>query len=126
METETNLIHGELAYKVVGLAMKVHRELGFGFLEKVYENALVLLLRNENIPVEQQAALKVRFLGETVGEYYADLMVDGAVLIELKACERISQAHRAQTLNYLKATGLRLGLIINFGKASLEYERLVR
>ena len=124
-EQPNKLIHGDLAYQVVGLAMQVHRELGYGFLEKVYENALMVLLQRAQISAQQQVPLKVVFEGVVVGDYYADILVDQAILIELKVSDRIVPAHRAQMLNYLKATGIKLGLIINFGKTSIEYERLV-
>lgn len=123
--SDGKLILGELAYTVVGLAMAVHRELEYGFLEKVYENALIVALRQAGINAVQQAPIKVYFRGEIVGEYIADILVDGKMILELKSLDRITDVHRAQTLNYLKATGLKLALILNFGKESLERERLV-
>lgn len=122
---DPKLVLGELAYKVVGLAMAVHRELGYGFLEKVYENALMVVLRQAGIHAVQQSPIKVYFRGEIVGEYIADILVESKVLLELKSLDKITDLHRAQTLNYLKATGLKLALILNFGKESLERERLV-
>jgi GxxExxY protein len=119
------LIHRELSYKIVGLAMRVHRELGYGFLEKIYENALMVALAENDIAAQQQVPIRVVFHGKIVGEYFADILVQDAVVLELKASEKIASAHRAQTLNYLKATGYRLALLLNFGKKSLEYERLV-
>lgn len=115
----------ELSYKIVGIAMQVHRELGYGFLEKVYENALMVSFEENNIDARQQFPIKVTFHGHVVGDYFADILVDDSVILELKAQDSISKAHRAQTLNYLKATDNRLALLINFGKSSLEYERLV-
>jgi hypothetical protein len=103
------IIHKELSYKIVGLAMQVHTELGFGFLEKVYENSLMILLRENGIKAEQQVPIKVYFQGQIVGEYVADIL----------------DKHKVQTLNYLKATNLKLGILLNFGKQKLEYERLV-
>jgi GxxExxY protein len=120
------LIHKELVYQVVGCAMKVHRELGYGFLEKVYENSLMLLLKKEGITVKQQHPVPVYFEGETVGEYFADILIEDKILIELKTVEKISKVHYAQLLNYLKATGIQLGLLINFGPQKLEYERLIK
>jgi len=101
----TNIVFKELSYKVVGLAMKVHSELGGGFLEKVYENALALLLEKEGIPARQQAPVTVRFEGQSVGDYFADILVDDKIILELKTVEKIADAHRAQVINYLRATG---------------------
>lgn len=115
----------ELSYKIVGIAMQVHRELGYGFLEKVYENALMVSFEENNINARQQFPIKVTFHGRVVGDYYADILIDDSVILELKAQDNISKAHRAQALNYLKATDYKLALLINFGKSSLEYERLV-
>ncbi len=127
MKTIANdLIYQELSYQVVGMAMQVHRQLGHGFLEKVYENALMVLLNRAGVQATQQAPLKVLFDGVVVGEYIADIVVDGKIVLELKSCESVVPVHRAQVLNYLKATGFELGLIFNFGKKSLEHERLVR
>ena len=122
---DEKFVHGDLAYKVVGIAMEVHRELGHGFLEKVYENAMMVAFRLAGIKAEQQAPIKVYFRGEIVGEYIADILVEGKIILELKSQDKITDLHRAQTLNYLKATGLKLALILNFGKESLQRERLV-
>ena len=119
------LIHKELGYKIIGVAMQVHTELGHGFMEKVYENAMMVLLRQEGVKALQQFPITVKYLNEVVGEYVADIFVDDKVLCELKSVDRISNAHRAQALNYLKATGLELAIILNFGKEKLEFERLV-
>ena len=122
---DTDIVFKEMSYRIVGLVMKVHSELGGGFLEKVYENALMLLLNKEGIPARQQAPISVFFEGQSVGDYFADILVDGKIILELKTVEKIGDAHRAQVINYLRATGLKLGMILNFGKKSLEYERLV-
>lgn len=119
-----DIVHKELSYKVVGLAMEVHSKLGFGFLEKVYENALMVLFEKHEIPA-QQVPLRIYFEGKPVGEYYADILVDSKIILELKAADRILDVHRAQVLNYLRATRLRLGMIFNFAKKSFEYERFV-
>lgn len=111
-----NLLYPDLSYRVVGLAIDVHNKLGHGFLEKVYENSLMILLRNAGIKAEQQVSVKVYFEGEEVGFYLADILVEGAIILELKSQERITDANRAQTLNYLKATGYRLAIILNYGK----------
>lgn len=121
-----NIIDKELSYKIVGLAMEVHNKLGYGFLEKVYENAMMVLFQREGIEAKQQAPVTVYFEGETIGEYYADILVADRIILELKSVEKIVNAHIAQTLNYLKATGLQLAILMNFGKEKLEYERLVK
>lgn len=105
--------------------MQVHNTLGFGFLEKIYENSLMVLLKREGITAKQQAPITVYFEGENVGEYFADILIEDKIVLELKSGEKIVDAHRAQTLNYLKATDLNLAIILNFGKERLEYERLV-
>ena len=105
--------------------MEVHRKLGFGFLEKVYENALMVLFQREGIQAKQQTPIKVYFEGKIVGDYFADILIEDKIILELKVLKKILDAHRAQTLNYLKATGLRLVIIVNFGKKKLEYERLI-
>jgi len=120
-----NIIYKELSYKIVGLAMDVHRKLGYGFLEKVYENALMVLFQKEAVPAQQQEPVTVYFEGSVVGDYYADILVDNKIILELKTVEKIMDAHRAQVLNYLRATGVKLAIILNFGKKTLEYERLV-
>jgi GxxExxY protein len=120
-----NIVHKELSYKIVGCAMEVHSKLGSGFLEKVYENALMVLFRKEGIAARQQTPIKVNFEGELVGEYYADILVDEKIILELKTTDKIVDIHRAQMLHYLRATGIKLGMILNFGSKSFEYERLV-
>jgi GxxExxY protein len=125
MDTNREILHKDLSYKIVGLAMQIHSELGFGFLEKVYENSMMVLFRRENIMAKQQAPISVSFEGEIVGDYYADILIEDKIILELKAIEKITDAHKAQVLNYLKATGLKLAIIINFGKQRLEYERIV-
>jgi GxxExxY protein len=122
---EEGILYKDLSYKVVGFAMQVHTELGFGFLEKVYENSLMVLFEENGISAVQQVPILVPFHGKIVGEYVADIIVEESIILELKALDRIAEIHKAQTLNYLKATDYRLALLINFGKYKLEYERLV-
>lgn len=122
---EEKIIYKELSYKIVGLAIQVRKELGYGFLEKVYENALMVLCRENGIKAEQQVPIKVRFHGVIVGDYFADILIEDSIILELKALDKIVSIHKAQTLNYLKATGLRLAILLNFGKELLEHERLV-
>ncbi len=120
-----DFLYKELSYKTIGLAMEVHRKLGGGFLEKVYENALLILLARDRVEAEKQVPLQVYFEGHIVGEFVADVLIEKCIIFELKAVEALSPVHRAQTVNYLKATKLRVAYLINFGKWSLEYERFV-
>lgn len=122
---EEKILYKDLSYKIIGLAMQVHTELGFGFLEKVYENSLMILFEESGIRAVQQVPIAVPYHGRIVGEYVADIVVDNSIILELKALDRIAEIHKAQTLNYLKATSFRLALLINFEKYRLEYERLV-
>ena len=127
MDTNENeILYKDLSYRIVGIAMRVHSKLGYGFLEKVYENALMVLFRREGIEAKQQAPITVYFEEEAVGNYYADILVEDKVILEIKAVENIIDAHIAQTLNYLKATGLRLAIILNFSKEKLKYKRIVK
>ena len=97
---EKDILYKELSYKIIGLAMEVHNKLGYGFLEKVYENALLILLRREDIEAKQQAPIKVYFEGEVVGDYFADILVEDKIILEIKALDKIIDVHIAQTLNY--------------------------
>jgi GxxExxY protein len=114
-----------LTKRVIGCAFTVAGALGAGFIERVYENALAHELRKAGLSIEQQRPINVYYDGVLVGEYVADLLVDEQVLIELKAARALDEAHRAQCLNYLKATGLKVCLLINFGAPRLQVRRLV-
>jgi GxxExxY protein len=118
-----NLLYPDLSYRVVGLGMEVHNRLGYGFLEKVYENALMILLRKAGIKAQQQCPVKIYFEGEEIGSYVADIVVADSIILELKSQDTITNVNRAQTLNYLKATGYKLAIILNFGKGRLQTER---
>ena len=111
--------------KIIGCAYTVSNALGAGFLEKVYENALAHELRKAGLKVQQQHPIQVRYDGIVVGDYIADLFIEDCILVELKAVKALDEIHQAQCLNYLKATGLRLCLLINFGKTRVEIKRLV-
>lgn len=110
---------------VIGCAYRVGNALGPGFLEKVYENALALELRKSGLQADQQIPVKVHYDGVVVGDYVADLLVGGAVIVELKAVKRLDASHAAQGLNYLKATGYKVCLLLNFGTPRVEVKRLV-
>jgi GxxExxY protein len=118
------MLHEALTGKILEASFEVIRELGAGFLEGVYQNALLVALRQKGIKAEARVPLLVRFRGEVVGEYFADLLVDGKVIVELKAVKDLAPEHQAQLINYLKATGIEVGLLINFGRPKLEYRRL--
>ncbi len=120
------ILEGEITERVIGCAMKVHRTLGRGFLESVYQNALLIELRALGLSVDAQKRLKVRYEGNVVGDFVADLIVNDAVILELKAASALSKADEQQLVNYLKATGLDLGLLLNFGSPSLEVKRKQR
>ena len=119
------LLEGELTEKILGAAFKVQNTLGAGFLEKVYENALSIELRKCGLAVESQKPFPVRYEGIVVGEYQADLVVSAKVVVECKAVSNLDPVHEAQLMNYLKASGLRVGLLINFARPKLQYRRLV-
>ncbi|MCM2355808.1 MAG: GxxExxY protein [Arenimonas sp.] len=112
---KSELIGGEVTERVIGAFYSVYNELGSGFLEQVYENALAICLREQGFDVGQQIAVDVYFRGNRVGEYRADLIVSKRLLIEVKVASMIAPAHEAQLVNYLKATGLPVGLLLNFG-----------
>ena len=120
------LKHGELTGTVIGCAFDVMAELGAGFLESVYEKALTLALRQKGLAVAAQQPIKVLFRGECVGDFFADLLVADKVIVELKAVKAIAPEHQAQVINYLNATGIEVGLLINFGNPKLEYKRFTR
>ena len=107
----------KLTEKIIGCAYKVHKTLGAGFLEKVYENALAIELTNNGVVVQQQAPIPVFYDGKKVGEYFSDLLIENEVVCELKACESLAREHEVQLVNYLAATGKDIGLLINFGKS---------
>lgn len=115
----------ELTYLINGAIFEVNRILGPGFLEKVYENALLMELKVRGIKAAAQYPIKVRYKDQIVGEYFADLLVEDKVIIELKTVDRIEKIHEAQLLNYLKATGIKVGLLVNFKSAKAEIKRMV-
>ena len=123
---DTGLKHEQITRSVIGCAFAVINELGAGFLESVYEKALLLALRQEGLSAIAQHPVKVMFRGECVGDFYADLFVEEKVIVELKAVKAIAPEHQAQIINYLNATGIKVGLLINFGNPKLEYKRFTR
>ena len=111
--------------KIIGCAYSVSNTLGIGFVEKVYENAMVVALQKTDVNVEQPYPIKVTFDGVVVGEFYADLFVERRVLVELKAVSMLNQDHTAQALNYLRATGADVCLLLNFARPKIEIKRLL-
>lgn len=120
------ILYKELSFAIVGAAMEVHRCLGPGFLEVLYHKALAHELSLRGIPFEYEKRLPVHYKGQFLGEYQADLVVDGTIVVEVKAVSGFNSAHEAQALHYLAATGLRLALLLNFGAESLQRRRVVR
>jgi len=113
---DSKLKHGDITSRILhAFFKKVYHQLGYGFLEKVYENAMAMELRRGGLKVRQQARIDVYYEGEIVGEYLADLLVEDAVIVELKAARSILEEHEAQLLNYLRATPYEVGLLLNFG-----------
>jgi GxxExxY protein len=115
----------EITERVIGCAYVVINVLGHGFLEKVYENALAHELRKTGLVIEQQRSIRVRYDGVVVGDYVADLLIEGQVLVELKTAKILDDMHVAQCLNYLKATGLKVCLLLNFGAPKVQVRRIV-
>jgi len=111
-----SLIHKDLSEKIIISFLKVYNTLGFGFLEKVYENALSIELKNEGLKVVNQFPTHVYYSNKKVGDYFADLLVEEKIIIELKAVETLAKEHECQLINYLKATKFEVGLLLNFGK----------
>jgi GxxExxY protein len=115
-----------LTGQIIGLAMEVHRTLGPGFLESVYRRALLIELHRAGIRADPEQRIAVRYRGEVVGEFIPDLVVEQRLIVELKAVQNLDKAHEVQTVNYLTATGLETGLLINFGSRSLQFKRKFR
>ena len=115
--------HEDLTDTIIGCAMKVHNTLGAGFLESVYQNALVYELRKAGLSVECETRVQVQYEDIVVGDFFADLVVEHKVLIENKAVQSIAVAHEVQLVNYLTATGIEVGLLLNFGAQRLEFKR---
>jgi GxxExxY protein len=120
-----NLVEKQLTEKIIGARMEVSNELGRGFLEGVYERALVIALRDKGLKADAQVPLAVTFRDEAVGEFFADIVVADSVLLELKTTRNLGPEHEAQLLNYLKASAHGVGLLVNFGKPRLEWKRFV-
>jgi GxxExxY protein len=118
------LKHKDITGFILGCAFNVHNELGSGFLEKVYKSSLIIELNKSGFKAESEVPIKVKYYDKVVGEYIADIIVNKCVIVEIKAIKELAQVHEVQLVNYLKATGIEVGLLINFGK-SVEFKRKV-
>ena len=119
-----NYLHSEITEQILKAYFKVYNKLGYGFLEKVYENAMMIELQRLDLLCEKQKSLNVSYDGLIIGEYYADIIVNECVIIELKAAENLCQEHECQLVNYLKASEIEVGILLNFGKRP-EFKRRV-
>jgi GxxExxY protein len=122
----SKLLFREVTEKIIGAANAVHSELGPGFLERVYVMALVYELLERELSVSTELEIPISYKGRPVGTYFADVVVEGQILIEVKAMRTLAPEHQAQLIHYLTATGMKLGLLINFGSASLQFKRLAK
>ncbi|HEV7522481.1 MAG TPA: GxxExxY protein [Candidatus Angelobacter sp.] len=122
---ESKLLHSELTEKILGIYYDVYNEIGHGFLESVYNNCMFLALNRAGMSVRREVPVPVYFRGQDVGQFKADLVVDNSVLIELKAVQNLDRAHEAQIMNYLRATELEVGLLLNFGSPKPQFRRIV-
>ena len=120
------MLYEDITSKALEACFEVAKELGAGFLESVYEKALIIVLQQKGLEAKAQFPLSVKFRGHIVGEYYADILIEDKVIVELKAVRALTPEHQAQLINYLKATGIEVGLLVNFGDPGLEYKRLHR
>jgi GxxExxY protein len=124
-EMEVPLLHANVTEKVIGAAFEVYRVLGYGFLESVYQKAMQVELQRSGLKAEIESPIKVRYRDAIVGEFRADLLVSEAVIVELKTARNYNSEDEPQLLNELKATGIKVGLLINFGRTKVEFKRMV-
>ena len=124
-ETDANFPLKELTEKVIGAAFEVHNHLGAGYLEKVYENAMLVELGSRGVEAAAQVMVPVSYKGTLVGDYVADLLIDRSLICEIKATRDVGREHEAQVINYLKGTGIKVGLLLNFGRTRLRFRRFV-
>lgn len=118
-------LHGDLTDKIIELAIKVHKKLGPGFIEKIYEKALALEFKKADMEVLSQKVIRVEYEGALLGEQKVDFIIDGKVIVELKSVNELNDLHQAQILSYLKTANKRVGLLLNFGKSKLEIKRIM-
>lgn len=120
----TDLLHKKITDDILKVYYDIYNQLGYGFLEKVYQNAMYFELKSLGYKVEAQTPIKVYLKGQLIGEYYSDLLIENKVIIELKACELLMNVHVAQLMNYLKSTKIEVGLLLNFGEEP-EFKRII-
>ncbi len=128
MSTDKNkveLIHKELTEKIIKAAYKVHNTLGPGYLESIYQNALIIELQNMGFKCDAEKSVKIFYSGHEIGEHRLDLIIEEKVIVELKAVSEFHPVHKAQIISYLKATGLKVALLLNFGKEKVEFKRFI-
>ena len=118
--------HENITETIIGCAYKVYNQMGFGFLESVYEKCILIEMRAAGLSVEAQKSISVQYQDEIVGDFIADLVIENKIVVELKAIEQLTKAHEIQLVNYLVATGISVGLLINFGRTQVEVKRKVR
>lgn len=122
----SKFVYGDESFKIKGCGLEVHKELGCGFNEKVYQDALELEFKREGIPYEREKHITIQYKGETIDhDYYADFVCYGKIIVELKAVAELADVHKSQVINYLRATNFKLGLLMNFGERSLKTERII-
>jgi GxxExxY protein len=124
MQDHNQLVHNQLTELILGCCFDVMNELGIGFLESVYKNALSIAIREKGLAIDVEKRFEVIFRGRKIGLYIADLIVEKKVIVELKCCESLRGEHQAQLINYLKVSNVLVGLLVNFGKRKVEYKRL--
>ncbi len=124
MENKTELPHSDISEIIIGCCFEIMKELGAGFLENVYKNALFIAVKQKKLRVLAEQPFDVVFRNCKVGKYVADLIVENVIVVELKCCTALLPEHKSQVINYLKASGISVGLLVNFGKQKLEYKRL--
>ena len=124
MHDNNQPLYFQLTETILGCCFDVMNELGSGFLESIYKNALFIAIKEKGLSIEAEKRFEVMFKGRKIGLYVADLIIEGKVIVELKCCESLVGEHQAQLINYLKVSGVLVGLLVNFGKRKVEYKRL--
>jgi GxxExxY protein len=122
---KTNIIYPDLSYEIIGAIFEVHKELGPGFLESIYEKALIEELSSRGMQIETQKVIDLTYKNKKIGAHHLDLVVEDKVVVELKTVERFSIHHKAQLISYLRASGYKLGILVNFSKSKVEYLRVL-
>jgi GxxExxY protein len=125
INTNEKLIYKEISFNIMEAVFEVHNVLGPGYSENIYEEALAKEFKERKIPFERQKSIEVNYKGEKVGEYKLDMVIDGKIVLELKAVTELNSIFESQLISYLKATGIKLGILINFGSRKVSYKRLV-